>query len=143
MKLNAFGRVIQQVDEENLTLAKQAIESGWKPADHPKTCCPPDEPRRQTGNGRSIPENARLRDKALAKEKYHRDAADVFALRISTLEDSKPRFDHGVINIPLIVRTRRIGPERGLWEKYHYHTEMAEHYERLARKYQQRIEAAR
>ena len=143
MKLNAFGRVIQQINEENLTLAKQAIESGWTESDHPKTCCPPDEPRRQTGNGRSIPENERLRDKALEKAEKHQELCLQWQARIIAIQDATPRFDHGMLNTPLATRTRKDGSEREAWEKYHYHADRAEHYERLAKKYQRRIELAR
>ena len=143
MKLNFFGLAIQRAEQERMEQAQQAVAEGWAPADHPVKCCPPDEPRRQTGNARSIPENARLRDKALEKAEKHQELCLQWQARIIAIQDATPRFDHGMLNTPLATRTRKDGSEREAWEKYHYHADRAEHYERLARKYQRRIELAR
>ncbi|MGO3150472.1 hypothetical protein ACTXJX_02860 [Glutamicibacter ardleyensis] len=140
MKLNSFGETIRRIEAERLAEAQKAIEAGWAEDDHPAKCCPPViAPRRAGKTARSIEETQRLHDKATNRRKWWEDALKRREQALSDHEASVPKFDHGMMQLSLDYRRKGMARGKRLWEEADHAKERADHFQRLAKKYQDQI----
>ena len=139
-RLNSFGETIRRIEAERLAEAQAAIANGWTEGDHPAKCCSPEAKTPQpTRSGRSIEEIERLRRKAENKAKWWADAFQRREQDLANYEASVPKFDHGMMQLSLDYRRKGMARGKRLWEEADHAKERADHFQRLAKKYQDQI----
>lgn len=140
-RLNSFGETIRRIEAERLAEAQAAIANGWTENDHPAKCCPAEaktpQPKR---SGRSIEEIERLRKKAENKAKWWADAFQRREQDLANYQASVPKFDHGMMQLSLDYRRKGMARGKRLWEEADHAKERADHYQHLAKKYQDQID---
>lgn len=140
MKLNSFGETIRRIEAERLAEAQEAIANGWTEADHPTKCCEPViAPRRAGKTHRAIEETEGLKAQAENKAKWWADALNRREQELTSYEASVPKFDHGMMQLSLDYRRRGMGREMQLWKDAEHAKQRADHYRRLAKKYQDQL----
>lgn len=140
MKLNSFGETIRRIEAERLAQAQAAVEAGWTEVDHPAKCCPPEkqtpQPKRQ---GRSLEELQRLHDRAEEKYLHWQGVANTLQGELNHINATRPKFDHGMMQVALKTRQKGMNRETQLWKDTEHAKERASHYQRLTKKYQDQI----
>lgn len=140
-RLNSFGETIRRIEAERMEEARQAVADGWTEADHPAKCCSPEAKTPQSKrSGRSIEEIERLRRKAENKAKWWADALKRREQELANYEASVPKFDHGMMQLSLDYRRKGMARGKRLWEEMNHAKERADHFARLAKKYQDQID---
>lgn len=140
MKLNSFGATIARVEAERLQQAKDAIAAGWTPDQHPGVCCPPDKTPQPKRGGRSRYEVQRLRDQAAGRAKWWSDTVERTQAKLDNRENIRPQFDHGMLQVNLKTRQREANAGQRIWKELEHAKQRADHFRRLAHKYDQQLE---
>ena len=142
VKLNSFGETIRRVEAERKAEAEAAVAAGWTEADHPDKCCPhlvsTPQPKRAD---RSVEEIERLRDKAANRAKWWADAVTRKQAALDARDAARPRFDHGMLNLPVGPRAREANAGDRMWRELEVAKERAKHFDRLTVKYAAQLQA--
>lgn len=138
IRLNSFGETIRRIEAERLEEAKQAVEDGWTEDDHPNKCCPPKKAKPKP-KGRPIEEVQRLLDRAIDKGKQWTDAMNRLQNELDQIDNTRPKFDHGMMQLSLKTRRKGMSREMQPWRSLEHAKERAAHYQRLTNKYQDQI----
>lgn len=139
MKLTAFGETIRRIEAERLEEARAAVANGWTKADHPTKCCPPATPQPKRA-GRPLDEVKRLHTRAANKAKWWADAVIRKQSALDAREAARPKFDHGMLNLPLKQRMRAEDAGQRMWRELEAAKGRAAHFSGLERKYAEQIE---
>lgn len=137
-RLNSFGETIRRIEAERLAEAQAAIANGWTENDHPAKCCPP-KTAQQKRKQRPIEEVQRLLGRAEDKADHWQSVANTLQGELNQIDANRPKFDHGMMQVSLKTRRKGMGREMQLWKDAEHAKQRADHYRRLAKKYQDQI----
>jgi hypothetical protein len=139
VKLNSFGETIARIETERMAAAQAAVDAGWEPSDHPSACCPQPttQPKR---SGRPIEEIERLRAGALRKARWWTDEMARIQAILDRIDGLAPRFDHGMLNLPLAGRQREANRAQRSHKALEHANCRCKHFEHLEAKYAAQIE---
>jgi len=138
-RLNSFGETIRRIEAERIAEAQAAIADGWTEEDHPAKCCPP-KTAQPKPKGRPIEEVQRLLGRALDKGKEWTDAMNRLQNELNQIDNDRPKFDHGMMQVSLKTRRKGMGREMQTWRNLEHAKERSIHYQHLAKKYQDQID---
>lgn len=138
-RLNSFGETIRRIEAERMAEAQQAVADGWTEADHPTNCCPPEKTTQPKRQPRPTAEVQRLLDRAIDKGKQWTDAMNRLQNELNQIDNTRPKFDHGMMQLSLKTRRKGMSRERNLFDDLERAKRKSDHYQRLAKKYQDQI----
>lgn len=139
IRLNSFGETIRRIEAERMAEAEKAVANGWTEQDHPAKCCPTAKTTQPKRQPRPTAEVQRLLDRANIKLTEWQSTVTRLQTELDHINNTRPKFDHGMMQLSLKTRRKGMSRERNLFDDLERAKRKSDHYQRLAKKYQDQI----